>query len=515
MKAQRHNFQVGLILVLCALQFPVSAQAPIWIWATAFTGDGYVQTQEIASSSLNGCFVLGTFSNNLYLPFDTLESLGGPADYFVAHVDTLGTVTWAAQFSDRVVSMHGLENDGVSCLVSFSGTTNVQGQVVNGSPDGISALVAEFDNVGILTDLVMIPGLIMPFTGTATPSMHHAPESGIALIVLVHDSILVSGTVTHGPGRVLARISLDGELIWAQMIDQEVSTLPGEIHMDAVGRTLVCAPLGLFGALSSYAPNGTLEWQTQEVYYEIFDPPVLARRTNGSALLGLGHPAQGGQGGGMMLEVSHYDSTGTPSWYARTSNTDSWYHGINSLDAIADGASLVGGRFAGPLTFGTVLANTQGPNGFVAVIDSLGTWQWVVSETSGNVFGFATCPGTSTRMYAAGWSDGSVMFGDHQVSTNFGNFVGFVACLGDVILNTPDTQRPFIALNVWPNPTTNIVHLSQNFAQEQELRIFDASGRTVSNRVLGSSTSAIDISDLFPGIYLLRIGERQARVVKQ
>lgn len=107
MKAARSNFQVGLILVLVVLQNFVSAQAPIWIWATAFTGDGYVQTHEIASSSLNGCFVLGTFSNNLYLPFDTLESYGGPTDYFVAHVDTLGTVTRAAQFSDPVVSMHG------------------------------------------------------------------------------------------------------------------------------------------------------------------------------------------------------------------------------------------------------------------------------------------------------------------------------------------------------------------------------------------------------------------------
>lgn len=513
MKAARSKFQGWLILVLFTLQVPVFAQAPVWIWATAFTGDGYVQTQEVVSSSLNGCFVLGTFSNNLYLPFDTLEGSG--TNYFVAHVDTLGSITWAAQFSDPVVSVHGLENDGVSCLISFSSITNVQGQVVNGSLDGISALVAEFDNMGTLTDLIVIPGLIVPYAGTLTPSMHHAPGSGIALVHLVPDSTTVMGTVIHGPGRVLARISPTGTLVWMQLIDQEESTLPGEIHLDPVGRTLVCAPLGLYGALSSYDPNGILEWQTQEVYYEIFDPPVLARRTNGNAMLALGHPSQAPIGAGTMLEVSLYDQVGTPTWYASTSNTDSWYHGINSLDAISDGATLVGGRYAGPLTFGSILETTQGPNGFVAVIDSLGVWQWVVSETSGNVFGFETCPGTHSRVFAAGWTDHLATFGDVQLSANAGNIIGFVACLGDVILNAPDTQDPFNPLGVWPNPTTGIVHLSQHFAPGQELNVFDGSGRIVLSRVLGSRTSSVDIFDLVPGIYLVRVGDRQARVVKQ
>ena len=403
----------------------------------------------------------------------------------------------------------------MSCLISFSGTTNVNGQVVNGSPDGISALVAEFDNMGTLTDLVVIPGLIVPYAGTLTPSMHHAPGSGIALVHLVPDSASVMGTVIHGPGRVLARISPSGALLWAQLIDQDESTLPGEIHMDTVGRTLVCAPLGLFGALSSYDQNGVLEWQTQEVYYEIFDPPVLARRTNGNAMLALGHPSQAPIGAGTMLEVSLYDQMGTASWYASTSNTDSWYHGINSLDAVADGATLVGGRFAGPLTFGSILATTQGPNGFVAVIDSLGAWEWVVSETAGNVFGFETCSGTNSRIYAVGGTDHLAVFGDQQFSTTGLNTLGFVACLGDVTLHTTNNEHQLKALNVHPNPTTDIVHLTQHFAPGLELNIFDASGRRTIRRSLGSRTSSINISDLVPGVYIMRIGDRQARIVKQ
>ena len=499
---------------LLVLPIAGHAQAPVWLWATVFHASAGVQMQSITSAANNGCFAHGSFGTALYLPFDTLVDAGGAGNYFLAHVDTLGTVTWAAQFSDPVVSMHGSENDGVSCLVPFNGSTIIQGQVVNGSTEGTSALVVEFDNSGALVDLVVVPGIIVT-TGTSTPYMHHAAGSGIVIIDVVTDSTTVLGTVVLGPGRVLARILPSGELLWAELVDAGESGITGVAHIDAIGRSLVCAPDGVDGVFSSYDPSGMLDWQVSEVYHEIFDPPVMTRRVNGDPLLALGHPSQGPIGLGTMLEVSYYDLSGTPTWYATTSGTTSWYHGITSLDAIDGGASLVGGRYVGPLTFGTIPVTSNGPNGFVGLVDSAGSWLWIVSETSGNVFGFHSAPGANTRIYTTGNTDTGASFGGHQVSTNMGNFTGFVACLGDVTLNTPDTGSPFETLLVWPNPATSMLHLSQRFGQGQVLRIIDPSGRTIESRSLDPSATTIDISDLGPGIYVLDIDGRRARIVKQ
>jgi len=498
---------------LIVLPFALNAQAPVWIWATGFTGSASVRMLDVASSSGNGCFTLGSISGDLFLPFDTLVSTSGA--YFVAHVDTLGTVTWAAQFSAPVVSMHGLENDGLSCLVRFSDSTIVQGQVVNGSPEGVSALVVEFDNTGTLVNLVVIPGIIVTASSTSVPHMHHAPYAGIVLIDVVTDSTSVLGTVIHGPGRVLARVSSNGDLLWVQLIDAGGSEVPGVAHIDAIGRSLVCAPIDFSGALSSYAPNGAPEWQLLEVYYEIFDPPVLARAPAGSALLGLGHPSQAPIGAGTMLEVSHYGLDGIPLWYATTSETTSWYHGINSLDAVEGGASVVGGRYAGPITFGTIPVTSNGPNGFVGLVDSTGSWEWVESETSGNVFGFHTTPGAGTRIYTLGSTDTGASFGGHQVSTNMGNFTGFVACLGDVALGTSDIPPTNDLLCAWPNPVTQVLHVPLRTVGKMSARTLDAWGRCVDHRVGWLSPTSFDVTRLSPGAYLLSIGDQHIRFIKE
>jgi len=520
MKAARSNFQVGLILVLCALQNPVSAQAPVWIWATAFKGDGPVQTLDIVSSSNNGCFVLGTFSNNLYLPFDTLVSLGGTRDYFVAHVDTLGAITWAAQFSDRVVSMHGLENDGVSCLVPYVESTTVNGVQYMSTTVGRSALLITIDNMGSITLLSNIVLTEWPVATDNVVEIRHAEGGGIVFADTFADSILVAGSWVYGNGVYLARLSTEGTSLWAERIGCG-SPIPGALHVDGEGRILIglldncMVPEGPFyeeGSLISYTPAGEYEWHQPYILNTFGDNSTMARRQNGNALTSVGFYTQSGE---TVIRTKEFNGAGEAVWENSLwgSASDNYPSGIY---AYGDSATLLGGGVYQTPQFGPwTLLGGGGPNGFIALLDGAGDWLWATAETSGSVFGNHVAPGTNSRIYTTGWSDGNAAFGDHQVSTSMSIFVGFVACLGDVILNTADTQRPLEALNVWPNPTTNILHLSQRFAQGQELHVFDASGRTVLSRVLGSSTSSIDISDLVPGIYLLRIGERQARVVKQ
>ena len=143
-------------------------------------------------------------------------------------------------------------------------------------------------------------------------------------------------------------------------------------------------------------------------------------------------------------------------------------------------ASVVGGRYAGAITFGSIPMTSNAPNGFVAMVDSAGTWMWVQTETSGSVFGFHSAPGTNTRIYATGDTDTGASFGSHQVATNMGNFTGFVACLGDVALSTGSSTADLDPLTLWPNPATRVLQTSFNL-QASPLRIIDPGGRSVAD----------------------------------
>ena len=506
---------------LLVLPIAGHAQAPVWLWATGFTGSSGVQMRDIASASNNGCFALGSFGPDLYLPFDTLVSAGGAGTYFVAHVDTLGAVTWAAQFSDRAASMHGLPNDGLSCLIPFVGSTMVNGQAVTATTSGHAALVVELDNTGSITSMISIALTQWPAVTTPTRIVHHTEGSGIVLADTFADSVSVGGTWLYGGGLYLARFTGQGALLWAEHIGCG-SPVEGSVHIDAEGRTLIGIPIGCdpdpddpffgIGPIVSYGPTGSYQWHRPYVLNEFGPPPVMSRRPNGNALVSASFLPQGG---GSVTTTMELDEVGAEIWTNQLSGPTTYDRPI-SIHAIGNGSTLLSGDVLSTYDFGPwTIPSSFGPDGFVASIDGSGNWQWATAETSGEIFTNHAAPGTNSRIYTSGFTGTGASLGSHWITTNMGSFTGFVACLGDVTLNTPDTGSPFETLLVWPNPTTSTLHLSQRFGQGQMLRIINPSGRTIESRPLDPSATTIDISDLGAGIYLLRIGEHQARIVKQ
>ncbi|MGC9330900.1 MAG: T9SS type A sorting domain-containing protein, partial [Bacteroidales bacterium] len=62
------------------------------------------------------------------------------------------------------------------------------------------------------------------------------------------------------------------------------------------------------------------------------------------------------------------------------------------------------------------------------------------------------------------------------------------------------------ALRLYPNPATNKLHLQiPNLTQPQHAEIYDASGKLVFTKSISTKTTTLDISNLKPGNYILKI----------
>lgn len=500
------------LLFQFALAIPLMGQAPPWIWATAIPGNG-VHMENVCASNTNGCFAYGWFSQRVFLPVDTLES-SNSTGYFLVHADTLGNATWATQFGDPVVSMHALENGGVSCMVLYEGQTTIDGQALMGSVTGYSAAVAEFDGFGALQDLVNIPGIV---DGNITdgPKVHHAAGGGIAVTANIQDSIQVRGDWVVGDGVALARLSPQGDPIWTRSIDAHTATL-GTIHIDSSGRVVTCALAGneADAEVLSYDGNGILEWSLPiELGWGILDPPVLATRPNGHVLIGSAYYTQGPIGAGTILTVSEADDQGNVLWSTSTSSATNWGNDIRSLSALEGGKVLVGGYLVGNLTFGDFSLMGNGPGGFVATVDPSTGWQWGATETSGNVDGTTAAPGTNTRIYITGSAETGAWFGSHQVPVTVGSFTGFVACLGDFALSAQTSAAEDFALSAWPNPTYDMLYVRT--PQRAPIRVLDAQGRVVHASQGNGGVNTLDIHDLKPGPYVITNEQSFIRFLKQ
>jgi hypothetical protein len=85
------------------------------------------------------------------------------------------------------------------------------------------------------------------------------------------------------------------------------------------------------------------------------------------------------------------------------------------------------------------------------------------------------------------------------------------------ILGIDGPNAPPIAMNIYPNPVSDILNLNitdSRFAKG-ELNIYDISGNTVINREVRSQRSEVEISNFAPGTYVLALNVNDKLTVKK
>lgn len=75
-------------------------------------------------------------------------------------------------------------------------------------------------------------------------------------------------------------------------------------------------------------------------------------------------------------------------------------------------------------------------------------------------------------------------------------------------------EKPIVGLSIYPNPVTgNKLYITTEKSQEKQVEVYNVLGKKVlSAKLIGKE---LDVSDLTPGIYILRIKEGKDHATKK
>ena len=124
------------------------------------------------------------------------------------------------------------------------------------------------------------------------------------------------------------------------------------------------------------------------------------------------------------------------------------------------------------------------------------------------------CSNNTTEVY---FSIGEVFI---ETSTNTTNAI--TAGFNQPTINITPTNIRFenVKINVFPNPTSNILRISTNSNTKYCVKISSAAGVSVKSLTFSENESQIDVSDISPGVYVIEISDitgasNSYRIVKQ
>lgn len=88
---------------------------------------------------------------------------------------------------------------------------------------------------------------------------------------------------------------------------------------------------------------------------------------------------------------------------------------------------------------------------------------------------------------------------------------GDTALCAQLALDIPEVETGFVS--VYPNPTRTSIHLSRTTPKTSELQVISLLGRVEKVVEIRGLEPEIDLSDLAPGIYVLRVDEASAKII--
>jgi hypothetical protein len=67
---------------------------------------------------------------------------------------------------------------------------------------------------------------------------------------------------------------------------------------------------------------------------------------------------------------------------------------------------------------------------------------------------------------------------------------------------------------IYPNPTSSKINLSLNFSDNLNYELFNATGNKLIFGTIKSSNQEIDLSNLPPNVYFLKLGNQVYKILK-
>jgi hypothetical protein len=190
------------------------------------------------------------------------------------------------------------------------------------------------------------------------------------------------------------------------------------------------------------------------------------------------------------------------------------YYGGDSLDEAKaiyqtmDGGYIVSGDVES--NTGNITGNHGKSDAWLIRLDSLGLllWQKCLGGTSYDV------SNSVMQTFDGGYiSSGCAYSSDGDVTGNHGEWDFLVVKLeSDLNVNSIDQNSP---LQIYPNPTSGIIHLSCPNQVEMVIDVYNITGLLVLRKTSNQSETEIDISDLAQGMYIIKASGTDVNLVKK
>lgn len=509
-------------------------------------GSGNDAANAIATDQLGGIVTAGIHTGAMV--FDQTHSiavpLGSAGAWIARYGASSGSVIWARTFapsgeaSSFAVCTYG---SAAYVAVAFSANAPFSFDVAN-----FSATNGSYDVALLKFDLVsgsLIWGQQIGQNGEEFGTGIAADAGGVYLTGAFSGTLAIGGPVMTSAGSLdifTAKFNHAGTPLWARRDGGANDDLGSGIALDALGNCYVGGSFNVSGTVGGSATIGTdlLTTFGDEDSFVLkcnsVGSPLWTKQLGGNQydhLYGVtitsgGIVCAAGMFQSNVFSSGTYSVNGSSTYNAFCSAYDQsgsnlWCSSflgraeILSITSGSMGEIYVAGEFSSACTFGAQWVPNMGLcDVFVARIEAAGICTGVmVGGGSASQYGYGVCADAAGTVYVAGkFNSPTFSFGAQPAQNNAGGEDAFVLAV-TALVGIPESDA-YISFDVLPNPFTERIQIRLADGREEDVSLFDASGREVKHMHMAGSAE-IMCDDLASGTYVIFVGNYAKKVIKQ
>ncbi len=533
-----------ILLGICLVVFNLQSQT--WAWGRAPLGSGNTECVAIAADPSGNSFITGyIISGSLAFGSTTLTNSGQKT--FLAKYDPTGNALWARSTGGNnnseigwAVAADAFGNSFVTGFfgpgtISFGSITFTNTNVSN----ALDAFLVKYDPNGNVLWARQVAG-----TGSEIGRGVCTDASGNVIITgNFNSSSLTIGTYTLTNSAIgtvfIIKYDANGNVLWAKQNTSGGSDVGFSVSTDPTGNVFVTGSFdgftSTFGTftitnlntvsptedmfIAKYSPTGTELWAKNSTSSTQHDRAysVDADVAGNSYVTGY----YGGFTSSMNCSgfLSKYDVNGNLLWSRFTSvGFGGPYGNIGySLKTITNGVWVGGAMSGSSITLGTTTLSVPvyiDPV-YLAHYDPNGNLIYAKATESGGDDNFGvTADNNCNLLYASDFMS-SVYILDNDSLQNTGGESIFLAklnysCQGPLGVNyLVSNENKFL---VYPNPTKSKLFVRYEDVEGSEVKIINILGQIILEQAF---TEWVDVSNLSPGCYTIKIGVHNSKFIKE
>jgi len=475
-----------------------------FVWAKRMGGTSYDIAYSIAIDASGNVYTTGHFYGTAdFDPGTGVSNLtsAGFEDIFISKLDANGNFVWAKRMGGTSV------DEANSIAIDASGNVYTTG-FFNGTADfdpgaGVSNLISA-GNTDIFISKLDANGNFVWAKRMGGTEYDGTTSIAIDASGNVYTTGRFWGTADFDPGAgvsnlasagntdiFISKLDANGNFVWAKRMGGTSNDIANSITIDASGNVYTT---GIFRETADFDPGAGVSNLTSAGHEDIF--------------------------------ISKLDANGNFVW--AKSMGDTFFDDESSIAIDASGNVYTTGSFWGTVDFdpGAGISNliSAGESDiFISKLDANGNFVWAkrMGGTSSDIASSSIAIDAAGNVYTTGYFSGTVDFDPGAGVSNLisaGESDIFISKLSqyDLSLSIISTNEP---ISIYPNPTEGNLTIDFKNKPFSKIEIYSLTGQKVKEvteyESIKNGKINLNIANLEPSIYLVKIGETNFKITKQ